>query len=144
MYTANRSVESGLLGVYPLSELQVAEYLFWRPCGRRNCGFGCGSADIGEATAARRLFRDAEDVSLECIEEQNEKNSVMMRDMKKGGVHDLGLDGQNDGSWSGESGKNGQQQVEESPKASTWAGRRLVTDWTRFLQGCEREGVAAF
>ncbi|KAJ5037902.1 peptidase family C78-domain-containing protein [Bipolaris maydis] len=61
-YTSNRSVLSGLLAVPPLSEHQVAEYRFWRPCGRRNCGFGCGGQDVGEVAAAKRLFRDVEDV----------------------------------------------------------------------------------
>jgi hypothetical protein len=55
-------VESGLLGLNALSEAQVAEYRFWRPCGRRVCAFGCGGGSEGEAYAARRLFRDVEDV----------------------------------------------------------------------------------
>lgn len=146
MYASNRSVHSGLLGVRPLSELQVAEYRFWRPCGRHNCGFGCGSSDIGEAAAAKRLFRDAEDVSLEHIEEQDEEQGASRKEMKKRGGLDCGLDGQNDESERGESGRNGHQQLEkdQGTKASIWAGRRLVTDWTGFLKGCEREGVAPF
>jgi hypothetical protein len=61
-YTSHRPVTSGLLGVRPLSETQVAEYRFWSPCGRRECAFGCGSAREGELAAAKRLFRDVEDV----------------------------------------------------------------------------------
>jgi hypothetical protein len=60
-YTSNRSVDSGLLAVRPLSEAQVAEYRFWRPCGRRACAFGCGAGCEGEVTAARRLFRGVSD-----------------------------------------------------------------------------------
>ena len=86
MYASNRSVDCGLLGVCPLSELQVAEYRFWRPCGRRNCSFGCGSADMGEAAAAKRLFRDVEDISLEYIEEQNEEQSATRKGDTKSAV----------------------------------------------------------
>jgi len=64
-YTSNRSVDSGLLAVRPLSETQVAEYRFWRPCGRRACAFGCGGGCEGEMAAARRLFREASDVLAE-------------------------------------------------------------------------------
>lgn len=68
-YTSNRSVVSGLLAVKPLSEAQVAEYRFWRPCGRRACAFGCRSGSEGESRAARRLFR-----SVEEIREEEEKD----------------------------------------------------------------------
>ncbi|KAF2474381.1 DUF1671-domain-containing protein [Lindgomyces ingoldianus] len=61
-YTSNRAPDSGLLAVKPLSEDQVAEYRFWRPCGRRSCAFGCGSKDVGEWGAARRLFKGEEEV----------------------------------------------------------------------------------
>jgi hypothetical protein len=60
-YTSNRTVDSGLLAVPALSEPQVAEYRFWVPCGRRSCGFGCGSAHEGESAAAKRLFKGRED-----------------------------------------------------------------------------------
>ncbi|KAF2205817.1 hypothetical protein GQ43DRAFT_210621 [Delitschia confertaspora ATCC 74209] len=56
-YTSNRGVDSGLLAVKPLSEVQVAEYRFWRPCGRGRCTFGCGESREGERRAAGRLFR---------------------------------------------------------------------------------------
>ncbi|KAI0584316.1 Peptidase-C78 domain-containing protein [Pyrenophora tritici-repentis] len=125
-YTSNRSVDSGLLGVPPLSEPQVAEYRFWRPCGRRVCGFGCGTANVGEAAAAKRLFRDVEEVVLK-DDEQSEDGSV--------GAYGYGLDGQVEQSSSEGSAEH---------VTSTWAGRRLVTDWNQFLSGCEREGVAPF
>jgi hypothetical protein len=69
-YTSNRSVDSGLLAVKPLSEAQVAEYRFWRPCGRRACAFGCGGGSEGENRAARRLFRSLEEVREEMREEE--------------------------------------------------------------------------
>lgn len=62
-YASNRAVDSGLLAVPALSEPQVAEYRFWVPCGRRVCGFGCGEMHEGEHAAAKRLFKDAEDVT---------------------------------------------------------------------------------
>lgn len=64
-YTSNRSMNSGLLAVKPLSEAQVAEYRFWRPCGRKSCAFGCGGGSEGETRAARRLFRSAEEIGEE-------------------------------------------------------------------------------
>jgi hypothetical protein len=64
-YTSNRAVDSGLLAVRPLSEAQVAEYRFWRPCGRRACTFGCGEGNAGECAAAKRLFKDEEKVKPE-------------------------------------------------------------------------------
>ncbi|PVI02794.1 DUF1671-domain-containing protein, partial [Periconia macrospinosa] len=67
-YTSNRSVESGLLAVMPLSEAQVAEYRFWRPCGKGKCSFGCGAGREGEWAAARRLFRSVEEVAEEAGE----------------------------------------------------------------------------
>lgn len=75
-YTSNRSVESGLLGVPPLSEEQVAEYRFWRPCGRGKCAFGCGAGREGEWAAARRLFKSAEEVVEEMEEEEDEIESM--------------------------------------------------------------------
>ena len=33
------------------------------PCGRRVCAFGCGGAHEGENAAAKRLFREAENVN---------------------------------------------------------------------------------
>lgn len=62
-YTSNRAIDSGLLAVPALSEPQVAEYRFWVPCGRRVCAFGCGGAHEGESAAAKRLFREAENVN---------------------------------------------------------------------------------
>jgi hypothetical protein len=147
MYTSSRSVDSGLLGVSPLSEQQVAEYRFWRPCGRRDCGFGCGGADVGEAAAAKRLFRDVEDVNLERIEEHDEEQNATMKkqknkkNKKQSEVCEYSLDGQIDAGADDEGRGNGKQ---ESPKSSVWAGRRLVTDWGSFLKGCEREGIARF
>ena len=72
-YTSNRSVDSGLLAVRPLSEAQVAEYRFWRPCGRRACAFGCGAACEGEVAAARRLFREEEEVREEVPEHDDDE-----------------------------------------------------------------------
>jgi hypothetical protein len=70
-YTSNRTVDSGLLAVKPLSEIQVAEYRFWRPCGRRKgmCVFGCGEEGEGERSAGRRLFRE---VSKVCPDAETE------------------------------------------------------------------------
>ena len=134
-YTSNRSVDSGLLGVRPLSEPQVAEYRFWRPCGRRICAFGCGGAHVGEAAAAKRLFKNVEDV----IPEEEEKGDTGARD------HGLGLDGACDESIVDESIVD-ESFNDDGGKVSTsiWAGRRLVTNWGQFLSGCEREGIAAF
>lgn len=64
-YTSNRGVDSGLLAVRPLSEAQVAEYRFWRPCSKGSCAFGCGGGREGEIRAARCLFRDADEVDEE-------------------------------------------------------------------------------
>ena len=140
-YTSNRSVDSGLLGVHPLSEPQVAEYRFWRPCGRRICGFGCGGADVGEAAAAKRLFKEVEDV---CVEyEAEERDDEEKSEGKKPSGGGYGLDGHNDESKSGE-GEGSERQLQEGLGSSVWAGRRLVTDWGSFLRGCEREGVAPF
>jgi hypothetical protein len=128
-YTSNRSVDSGLLGVRPLSEPQVAEYRFWRPCGRRICAFGCGGAHAGETAAARRLFRQVEDVIPE-VEDENEGNDGARE-------YALGLDGACDDGAVYES-------YDGKVSTSTWAGRRLVTDWNQFLSGCEREGIAPY
>ena len=81
---------------------------------------------MGETAAAKRLFRDAEEV-VPKDDEQYSDGSV--------GGYGYGIDGQVEQSSSEES-------VEHI--TSTWAGRRLVTDWNLFLSGCEREGVAAF
>ncbi|CAN9382564.1 unnamed protein product [Alternaria sp. RS040] len=78
-YTSNRSIDSGLLGVHPLSEPQVAEYRFWRPCGRRICGFGCGGANVGETAAARRLFKEVEEVSPVVEQEIKEEGELERR-----------------------------------------------------------------
>ncbi|KAF2750451.1 DUF1671-domain-containing protein [Sporormia fimetaria CBS 119925] len=72
-YTSHRPVEQGLLALKPLSEAQVAEYRFWRPCGRRVCAFGCGAGSEGEMYAARKLFRDVEPVEEEyCCDGESE------------------------------------------------------------------------
>ena len=75
-YISNRTVDNGLLAVRPLSEAQVAEYRFWRPCGRRVCAFGCGGGNEGECSAAKRLFRDEEQVKPDEVglgeDEENE------------------------------------------------------------------------
>lgn len=72
-YHSSRSVDSGLLALKPLSEAQVAEYRFWRPCGKRSCAFGCGGGYDGENRAARKLFRSAEEVRPEEDEEREEE-----------------------------------------------------------------------
>lgn len=79
-YTSHRPVDSGLLALRPLSEAQVAEYRFWRPCGRRICAFGCGGGQEGEVYAAKRLFRDVEDV----VPEEDEESSGSERTVKSG------------------------------------------------------------
>ncbi|KAI4941764.1 hypothetical protein J4E86_010275 [Alternaria arbusti] len=135
-YTSNRSVDSGLLGVCPLSEPQVAEYRFWRPCGRRICGFGCGGANVGEAAAAKRLFRQVEEVIPE-VENEVDNDDARMAQSEE---HEYGLDGQADNSTGDAGHANGDGQF----STSTWAGRRLVMDWNQFLSGCERDGIAQF
>lgn len=82
-YTSKRGVDSGLLALKPLSESQVAEYRFWRPCGRRSCAFGCGGESEGENRAARRLFRSAEEVRLE--EEEICEESVVSEKINREG-----------------------------------------------------------
>ena len=69
----------------PLSEVQVAEYRFWRPCGRRRgkCIFGCGEEGDGERSAGRRLFREVESVVGEENEEGMEEQE---QDVDQGGV----------------------------------------------------------
>ncbi|KAI4941149.1 hypothetical protein J4E91_010940 [Alternaria rosae] len=136
-YTSNRSVDSGLLGVCPLSEPQVAEYRFWRPCGRRICGFGCGGANVGEAAAAKRLFRQVEEVIPEVEDEVVDKDDTGMTQSEE---HEYGLDGQVDNSTSDAGHANG----DDTFSTSIWAGRRLVMDWNHFLSGCERDGIAQF
>jgi hypothetical protein len=136
-YTSNRSVDSvdsGLLGVRPLSEPQVAEYRFWRPCGKRICGFGCGGANVGEAAAAKRLFRQVEEVIPEV---ENEMVDEDQEGALQNGEPEYGLDGQADNSLGNTSHDHGDQF-----STSIWAGRRLVMDWNQFLSGCEREGIA--
>lgn len=52
----------------------------------------------------------------------------------------FGYDGQSDRSIDEERGR-----MEEAKwNASVWAGGRLVNDWTMFLGGCDREGVARY
>ncbi|KAH7390462.1 peptidase family C78-domain-containing protein [Pyrenochaeta sp. MPI-SDFR-AT-0127] len=134
LYRSNRNVDSGLLGVRPLSEAQVAEYRFWRPCGRKVCAFGCGGAHEGENAAARRLFKGVEDIKAE--EEVDtggaapaEAHTAIRSNSSQRQVKGVGQE-------------SGSEDVRL--QASVWAGRRLVTDWTQFLTGCEREGVARF
>lgn len=99
------------------------------------CAFGCGSRDQGEWSAARKLFRGVEDVCTQdqdqgLVDEESEKEKEEL------GVDlglELGLDGTSDVA---------QEMAGKSRFTSTWAGRRLVTDWGAFLRGCEREGVA--
>lgn len=87
-YFSNRSVDSGLLAVRPLSEAQVAEYRFWRPCGRRSCAFGCGEGNEGELAAARRLFRSEEEVvpdkNEECEEREEQAGRRIRHDVVDG------------------------------------------------------------
>ncbi|OAL51255.1 DUF1671-domain-containing protein [Pyrenochaeta sp. DS3sAY3a] len=134
LYTSNRAVDSGLLGMQPLSESQVAEYRFWRPCGRRVCAFGCGAAHEGEWGAAKRLFRGVEDVDFDVPVGDGEESDGKRQSQCQRGGQGFGYDGASE-ACSSEEGRFG---------ASIWAGRRLVTDWNRFLGGCEREGVARF
>jgi hypothetical protein len=119
-YTSRRPITSGLLGVRPLSETEVAEYRFWSPCGDRRCAFGCGGADLGERAAAKRLFRE---IDVEDVED---------------------VEGDEDSYGRGERGAGKEGDGDEGGKASVWAGRRLVGDWEGFLRGCEREGIARF
>ncbi|KAF2854282.1 DUF1671-domain-containing protein [Plenodomus tracheiphilus IPT5] len=135
LYTSNRSVESGLLGVRPLSETQVAEYRFWRPCGKRVCAFGCGGAHEGEWAAAKRLFKGVEDVDVVA----SPSKELVRVDSGK-----FGYDGVNEGATlAGGYGKvESVMQLGRGCGASSWAGRRMVKDWNSFLSGCEREGVA--
>ncbi|KAI8940727.1 hypothetical protein NX059_001992 [Plenodomus lindquistii] len=139
LYTSNRSVDSGLLGLRPLSETQVAEYRFWRPCGKRICAFGCGGAQEGEWAAAKRLFKDVEDVDADvdiavgC--EQNDSGAQM----------GFGVDGVNEADScidSGYGSLGSGLEKEQVYAASAWAGRRMVKDWNTFLRSCEREGIA--
>jgi hypothetical protein len=83
--------------------------------------------------AAKRLFRGVEDVCAEqgfgldgCGEE---------RDEKEGTANGMGR-------FTVEEQEEAIRQ--EAFRASVWAGRRLVSDWGRFLGGLEREGVARF
>ncbi|CAO2649441.1 Nn.00g068260.m01.CDS01 [Neocucurbitaria sp. VM-36] len=142
LYTSNRSVDSGLLGVRPLSETQVAEYRFWRPCGRRLCAFGCGDAREGEWAAAKRLFQDVEEVTPNDVNPRNEEHNASQGKERErsGGYVSFGLDGVSADSNVDE----GYGSEENKFSASTWAGRRMVTDWNQFLLSCEREGVARF
>jgi hypothetical protein len=99
-YTSNRRVDSGLLAVKPLSEAQVAEYRFWRPCGRRACVFGCGGGSGGENRAARRLFRSVEEVGEEEVDDREEGrkgggNAEMEKKMEWEGLRTVvGADGE--------------------------------------------------
>ncbi|CAI6333783.1 unnamed protein product [Periconia digitata] len=82
-YKSNRSIESGMLVVQPLSEAQVAEYRFWRPCGKGKCVFGCGAGREGEWAAARRLFRGVEEIREEGedeVEEEQRSEDTMERE----------------------------------------------------------------
>lgn len=130
VYTSHRPAHSGLLGVMPLGEEQVAEYRFWTDCGVGRSGRGSEGEDLwkgkreggmkGEREARERLFRSLEEVGEDVV----------------------GHDG-----WGGKTGRgketNGVAGNGEF-KASIWAGGNLVTDWGRFLGGCEREGVALY
>ena len=121
LYTSRRTIGSGLLGVRPLSENQVAEYRFWRPCGRRTCAIGCGRAHAGEWAAAKRLFREAEDVETwgEAVcEDGGDAHDHLEKGFEKGVCK------------------------ADVVQPSTWAGQQMVTNWGQFLMGCEREGVA--
>jgi len=134
LYTSNRSVDSGLLGVRPLSETQVAEYRFWRPCSRRICAFGCSGAQEGEWAAAKRLFRD-----VEAVEETVDARAHQNKTRRGGHVSaGCGYDGHSDGK------EGSAASGHECSSASSWAGRRMVKDWNSFLRSCEREGVARF
>lgn len=127
VYTSHRPVTSGLLGVRPLSEEQVAEYRFWRPCGKRGCAFGCGSAQEGEWGAAKRLFRGVETVSGK-MEEKWPPTAPKAFESKGG-----------DGSQKEESIAQCDGTSDKEYRPSAWAGRRMVTNWNHFLANCERE-----
>jgi hypothetical protein len=98
------------------------------------CGFGCGSADVGETAAAKRLFKEEEEEEEEVstvVDNEMENEAEVKRDVDC----ECGLDGTSDG---------GDDNQGDKFSTSTWAGRRLVLDWNQFLSGCEREGVAKF
>lgn len=132
-YTSRRPVYSGLLGVSPLSETQVAEYRFWRPCPHRSCAFGCGRAYDGELAAAKRLFRPVEEPSPE-KESTPDGNRPAVRGMRNTGRY--GYDKRRISPTCG--GKRSEIGT------SSWAGRRLVSNWDNFLVRCERDGVASY
>lgn len=121
-YASNRAVDSGLLAVPALSEPQVAEYRFWVPCGRRVCGFGCGGVHEGEHAAAKRLFREAEDVTKHqavgggfAIGVNEDEDS----DLKKVSLDVTQQEGRNE--W------------------STASFTKPVDEWRRFLKNKERD-----
>jgi hypothetical protein len=87
----------------------------------------------GEWAAAKRLFRDVEDIHPE---ESESGSGEVDAEVGLG----FGYDGQSDRSIEEEKGR-----MEEARwNASVWAGGRLVSDWSMFLGGCDREGVARF
>jgi hypothetical protein len=115
-YTSNRTVESGLLAVPPLSEPCVAEYRFWVPCGRKTCTFGCGFAHEGEAAASKRLFKEIEEVKV------TDGNLGITEDCDFSGL-----------------------ERRERKMKGTGAGYTqspALMDWAQFLKNREREGIA--
>jgi hypothetical protein len=117
-YTSNRTVESGLLAVPPLSEPRVAEYRFWVPCGRKTCTFGCGFAHEGEAAASKRLFKEIEEVKV--------------RDGDVGTIEDCDF-----------SGFEGREREIKGTGAG-YTQSQVSMDWAQFLKNREREGIAPF
>jgi hypothetical protein len=116
-YTSNRTVDSGLLAVPPLSEPRVAEYRFWIPCGRRICAFGCGVAHEGEVAASKRLFKEIEEVK-----EQAEVDSSR----------------EPFGQYEAVEADDGGKSVSVDQAKSSAA-----INWARFLKNREREGIAS-
>jgi hypothetical protein len=117
-YTSNRTVESGLLAVPPLSEPRVAEYRFWVPCGRKICTFGCGFAHEGETAASKRLFKEIEQVKV--------------TDGNVGTTEDCEVSGFEGRKW------------EWKGTGAGYTQSPVSMDWAQFLKNREREGIAPF
>lgn len=123
-YTSNRAANSGLLAIQSLSEPQVAEYRFWVPCGRRACAFGCGGAHEGEDAAAKRLFKEAENV-------------------KEPQTADAGNGYSTEESNSPELESKALEQDLRRGCGSTMSPAKPVDEWRRFLMNRERDASVA-
>lgn len=91
---------------------------------------------MGEVAAAKRLFKGVEDVG-------GGEEDHACSELDASGVQ-VGMGFGYDGLCESGVGEEGCARAEEEFKTSSWAGRRLVTDWNQFLKSCEREGVARF